>query len=74
MNPRRFRSSSTSRFAGVRQAVTIEEAIGGVKSINKRVRRERAIASSAAREAHLRLLMGLPAVRSLIDDRHEADA
>jgi hypothetical protein len=74
MKSRRFRSSSTSRYAGVRNALTVEEAVQAAKAINRRVRREWSIASSAAREAHLRSLMGLPAARSLIDDRHEADA
>jgi hypothetical protein len=68
MKSRRFRSSSTSRYAGVCDAVSLDEAVHAARAINRRVRRERGLASSAAREAHLRSLMGLPAVRSLSDD------
>jgi hypothetical protein len=59
MRCRRFRRSSSSRFAGVRDAVSVEEAVRAAMAINCRVKRDRLIASSAAREAHLRSLMGL---------------
>ena len=68
MKPRRFRSNSTDRYAGVCEATSFEEAVHAAKAINRRVRRERGLASSAQREMYLRLLMGLPAVRSLVDD------
>jgi hypothetical protein len=68
MRPRRFRSNSSARYAGVRDATSIEEAVCAAKAINFRVRRDRLVASSAQREMYLRLLMGLPAVRSLVDD------
>jgi hypothetical protein len=68
MKPRRMRRNATDRYSGVREAVTFEEAISAARAINRRVRREWDLASSAAREAHLRSLMGLPAVRGLSDD------
>jgi hypothetical protein len=74
MRCRRLRRSSSSRYAGVRDATSLDEAVRVVRAINLRVRRERGLASSAAREKYLRSLMGLSAVRSLVDDRHEADA
>jgi hypothetical protein len=60
MRCRRFRRSSTSRFAGVRDATSIEEAISAARIINRRMRRDRGLASSAAREKYLRSLMGSP--------------
>jgi hypothetical protein len=38
------------------------------KQINWRVKYERSLARTAEREAHLRSLMGLPAVRSALTD------
>lgn len=74
MRPRRFRSSTTTSYSRVSNAVSLEETVRVVKAINKRVERDRIVASAAAREKYLRSLMGLGPVRSLIDDRHEADA
>jgi hypothetical protein len=74
MKCRRLRCSTTSRFAGVRDATSLEDAVRAAKGINGRVRRERYFASAVAREAYLRGLMGLPAVRSLVDDVLEGDA
>lgn len=71
MRPRRFRSNSSARYAGVRDATSLDEAVCAAKAIFRRVRRERGIASSAAREAHLRSLMGLPAVPSTDERRSE---
>jgi len=61
MKPRRFRSNSSSRFSGICDATSLDEAVCAAKAINRRVRRERGLASSAARESYLRSLMGLPA-------------
>ena len=74
MTPRRMRRSTTDRYAGVRDATSLEEAVRAARGINGRVRRERYFASAAARETYLRGLMGLPAVRSLVDDVLEGDA
>ena len=60
MKPRRFRCNSSTRYAGVRDATSVEEAVRAARTINYRVKRDRLIASSAAREVHLRSLMGLP--------------
>jgi len=67
MRCRRLRRNSSSRFAGVCEAVTIEEAVRAAKAINRRVRCERIVASSAAREMYIRLKMGLPATPSMRD-------
>jgi hypothetical protein len=45
-----------------------DEAVRVARTINWRVRHERSLTSTAAREAHLRSLMGLPAQRSAFDD------
>jgi hypothetical protein len=74
MKTRNWRSNSSSRYAGMRDAVTIEDAVRAAKGINSRVRRERYFASAAARENYLRSLMGLPPTRRLIDDMREGDA
>jgi hypothetical protein len=63
-----MRRNATDRFSGVREAVTLEEAIRAARTINVRVRRDRLLASSAAREKYLRSLMGLSPTRSLSDD------
>ena len=68
MRCRRLRSNRSSRYAGVRNAVSFEEAVSGVKKINARVKRERLAASAAEREKYLRSLLGLGPVRSLSDD------
>jgi hypothetical protein len=60
MRCRRFRCNSSTRYAGVRDATSVEEAVRAARTINYRVKRDRLIASSAAREVHLRSLMGLP--------------
>jgi hypothetical protein len=66
---RRYRRSSTDRYSCVRNATSFEECVKAARAINARVKRDRDTASSAAREAHLRSLMGLSPTRSLIDDR-----
>jgi len=71
MRCRHFRRNSSSRFAGVREAVTIEDAVYAAMAINSRVRRECYFASAAAREKYLRGLMGLPAVPSTNERRSE---
>jgi hypothetical protein len=71
MKPRRFRSNSTSRYAGVCDATSLDEALRVVRAINLRVKHERSLASSAAREKYLRSLMGLPAVPSTDERRSE---
>jgi hypothetical protein len=65
MRPRGFRTTSTHRSAGVRDATSLEETVRAVRTINWRVKHERSLASTAAREAHLRSLMGLPATPTL---------
>jgi hypothetical protein len=74
MKPRNFRRSSTSSSAGVRDATALDEAVRVARTIHQRVRYERSLASSAARDAYLRSLMGLPAVRSSLFDDEGADA
>jgi len=60
----RSRGNSSSRYAGVRDATSLDEAVRVARQINWRVRHERSLASTAARDAHLRGLMGLPATPS----------
>jgi hypothetical protein len=60
MKPRRFRSNSSSRFSGICDATSLDEAVCAARAINCRVKRDRLIASSAAREKYFRSLMGLP--------------
>jgi hypothetical protein len=65
----RSRGNSSSRYAGVRDATSLDEEVRVARQINWRVKYERSLASTAAREAHLRAIMGLPAVR--IEDHGE---
>jgi hypothetical protein len=51
-----------------RSAGSLDKAGRVARKINWRIAYERSQAATAAREAHLRSLMGLPAARSLIDD------
>jgi hypothetical protein len=67
MRPRNFRANCNSRAAGISDATSLEEAVRVAKRINWRVKYERSLASTAAREAHLRSLMGLPAIRDRED-------
>jgi hypothetical protein len=64
----RSRGNSSSRYAGVRDATSLDEAVRVARQINWRVRHERSLAATAAREAHLRAVMGLPAQRTVDDD------
>jgi hypothetical protein len=57
----RSRGNSSSRYADVRDATSLDEAVCVARQINRRVNYERSLASTAAREAHLRSLMGLSA-------------
>jgi hypothetical protein len=63
----RSRGNSSSRYAGVRDATSLDEAVCVARQINRRVNYERSLASTAAREAHLRSLMGLPAAPTATD-------
>jgi hypothetical protein len=64
----RSRGNSSSRYAGVRDATSLDEAVRVARQINWRVRHEHSLASTAAREAYLRAVMGLPAQRTVDDD------
>jgi hypothetical protein len=70
MTKRSWRNTRNSRggFTAFRDASSLDEAVRVSKKISWRVRYERHLASTAAREAHLRSLMGLPAVRSALFD------
>ena len=46
-----------------------DKAVRVARAIHQRVQHDRSLASAAAREAHLRAIMGLPAVR--IEDHGE---
>ena len=46
-----------------------DKAVRVTQAIHQRVQHERSLASAAAREAYLRSLMGLTAVRCAIDDK-----
>jgi hypothetical protein len=55
------------RFAGVSNAISIEDVVRTVAKINRRVRHERRQATADEREAHLRGLLGLPATPAVRD-------
>jgi hypothetical protein len=58
-------------MAGFRDTHSLEDAVRGVKKINARVRLDRKKAADAAREAHLRELIGLPRLPSRDDGAGE---
>jgi hypothetical protein len=58
--------------AGARAAGSVDKAVRAARVIGWRVSHDRSKAATAAREARLRELMGLPAARSLLDGEGEA--
>jgi hypothetical protein len=70
MTKRNWRNTHNSKggFTAFRDASSLEEALRVARAINWRVKHERSLASSAAREKHLRSLMGLPATPVVNDD------
>jgi hypothetical protein len=55
----------------IRAAGSLDKAGRITRALHQRVKYERSLASSAAREAHLRSLMGLAAARSSLLDKEE---
>jgi hypothetical protein len=60
--------SRNSAKPGDRAAGSLDKAGRVARKINWRIAYERSQAATAAREAHLRVLMGLPAQRTAVDD------